>query len=50
MQKSLDANNSHSEDDKKGHLGGPIHKKDKSHRHQPYHRKSAQSSASGTTL
>jgi hypothetical protein len=38
-----------SQDDKKGHSGGPIHKKDKSHGHQPYRGKSTQSSASGTT-
>jgi hypothetical protein len=46
MQKSSGTDNSHSQDDKKGHLGGPVHKKDKSHRHQPYRGKSAQSSAS----
>jgi hypothetical protein len=33
----------------KGHSGGPVHKKEKSHRHQPYRGKSTQSSASGTT-
>jgi hypothetical protein len=49
MQKSSGTDNSRSQDDKKGHWGGPVHKKDKSHRHQPYRGKSAQSSASGTT-
>jgi hypothetical protein len=48
-QKSLGTDNYRSQDDKKGHSGGPIHKKDKSHRHQPYRGKPAQSSASGTT-
>jgi hypothetical protein len=49
MQKSLGTDNSRSQDDKKGHSGGPVHKKDKSHRHQPYRGKSVQSSALGTT-
>jgi hypothetical protein len=49
MQKSSGTDNSRSQDDKKGHSGGPVHKKDKSHRHQPYHGKSTQSSASRTT-
>jgi hypothetical protein len=49
MQKSSGTDNSRSQDDKKGHSAGPVHKKDKSHRHQPYRGKSAQSSASGTT-
>jgi hypothetical protein len=49
MQKSSGTDNSHSQDDKKGHSGGPIHKKDRSHPHQPYRGKSVQSSASGTT-
>jgi hypothetical protein len=49
MQKSSGTDNSHSQDDKKGYSGGPVHKKDKSHHHQPYHSKSAQSSALGTT-
>jgi hypothetical protein len=47
MQKSLGTDNSHSQDDKKGHSGGPVHKNDKSHCHQPYRSKSTQSSASG---
>jgi hypothetical protein len=49
MQKSSGTDNSRIQDDKKGHSGGPVHKKDKSHHHQPYCGKSAQSSASGTT-
>jgi hypothetical protein len=49
LQKSSGTNNSHSQDDKKGHSGGPVYKKDKSHHHQPDLGKSAQSSASGTT-
>jgi hypothetical protein len=41
IQQSLGTDNSHSQDDKKGHLGGLVHKKDKSHRHQPYRSKFA---------
>jgi hypothetical protein len=33
MQKSSATDNSRNQDDKKGHSGGPVHKKDKSHRH-----------------
>jgi hypothetical protein len=47
MQKSSGTDNSRSQDDKKEHSSGPVHKKDKSHRHQPYRGKSAQSSALG---
>jgi hypothetical protein len=49
MQKSSGTDNSRSQDDKKGHSAGPVNKKDKSHCHQPYRGKSAQSSTSGTT-
>jgi hypothetical protein len=41
MQKSSGTDNSRSQDDKKEHSGGPVHKKDKSHCHQPYHGQSA---------
>jgi hypothetical protein len=38
---------SHSQDEKKGHSGGPVSKKGKFQRHHPYRGKSAESSASG---
>jgi hypothetical protein len=45
MHKYSGSDNSHSKDGRKGHSIGSVHKKDKSHCHQPCV-KSAQSSAS----
>ncbi|KAG2557250.1 hypothetical protein PVAP13_8NG151206 [Panicum virgatum] len=46
MHKSSGGEQSHSQSDKKGQSGGPIHKKGKFQHHQPYHGKSSQSSIS----
>ncbi|XP_062182018.1 uncharacterized protein LOC133886282 [Phragmites australis] len=47
LQKSSGGEQSRSQSDRKGHSGGPVHKKGKFQRHQPYRGKSSQSSASG---
>jgi hypothetical protein len=46
LQKSSGGEQSRGQSDRKGHSGGPVHKKGKFQRHQPYRGKSSQSSAS----